>query len=219
MAFLKDRTDFIRWYYDTAGVKFREIMRKIETGEAPYEPPYSEDPEPPFLSEWIEAETGLDVLGRNCISMLSASLQLYFKTWEAELGVTWEEGERKPAFKYGFLRGYQTCFGEVLKLSWNECPADLELIEQVVIARNRDQHPETTTSMRVSHSYKERKRHRHLFFVSVSERRMFDDPAMADIAWMNPSVHVSCELLFQALDQVETLAEWLEPHMIKRKYR
>ncbi len=49
LAFLKDRTGFIRWYYDTAGVPFREIMRKIETGEAPYEPPYSEDPEPPFL--------------------------------------------------------------------------------------------------------------------------------------------------------------------------
>lgn len=219
LAFLKDRTGFISWYYDTAAEPFRETIRKIEADEAPFDdPPYSEDGEPSYLTEWIEADTGLDVLGRTCTSMLSASLLLYFRTWERELGVRWENGERKRAFRNGFLRGYQACFGEVLELSWDDCPADLELIEQVVLARNRDQHPESIATMRVSHSYKERKERGRLFFVSEAERRMYDDPAMADISWMNPSVHVSRELLFRALEQVDTLAEWLEPCMFEAKY-
>lgn len=220
LFFLKKRAAFIRRYYDTAAEPFREIIRKIEAGKAPFDdPPYSEDGEPPFLSEWLEADTSLDVLGRTCITMLSASLQLYFRTWESELGVRWEKGEREKAFKKGFLRGHQFCFGEVLKLSWDNCPADLKLIEQVVLARNRDQHPETITTMRVSHSYTERKERGRLFFVSEIDRKMYDDPQMSDISWMNPSVHVSRELLCIALEQVEVLAEWLEPRMFEAKYR
>ncbi len=219
LYFLKERTGFIRRYYDTAAESFRETIRKIEAGETPFnDPPYSEDGEPPFLSEWLEADTGLDVSGRTCISMLSASLQLYFRTWERELGITWDDGERKKAFKKGFLGGYRACFGQVLKLSWDDCSANLDLIEQVVLARNRDQHPDSISTMRVTHAYKDRKERGRLFFVSEVEHNMYDDPAMADISWMNPSVHVSRKLLFEALEQVETLAEWLEPRVFEAKY-
>jgi len=54
LAFLKDRTRFIRDFYETAERPFREIMRKIEESEAPYDnPPYSEDGEPPYLGEGL----------------------------------------------------------------------------------------------------------------------------------------------------------------------
>ena len=95
LFFLKRRTEFIRHFYDTASEPFRETLRKIEAGEIPFEPPYSEDGEPAFQLEWSEAHESLTILGRTCVSMLSASLQLYFKTWERELGVTWQLGERK----------------------------------------------------------------------------------------------------------------------------
>ena len=36
LYFLKERTQFIRKYYETASEPFREIMRKIEAGEAPF---------------------------------------------------------------------------------------------------------------------------------------------------------------------------------------
>ncbi len=88
LYFLKERTRLIRDYYEHAARPFNEIIRKIEAAEEPYIPPYSEDPEPAFLSEWIEADELLEVTGRCCISMLSASLQLYFKTWEHELRLT-----------------------------------------------------------------------------------------------------------------------------------
>lgn len=209
---------FIREFYETAGEPFRETMRKIESGEPPFEPPYSEDGEPPYLSEWIEADTALDVLGRACVSMVSASLKLYFETWEGQLGVVWEKGERKKAFKDGFLHGYKKCFAEVLSLSWDDCPADLEILEQVTLARNRDQHPDSITRMGVNHTPADRGKYPRLFFASEAERGMYDDPDMAGITWMNPSVRVSAESLLQAIEEVEKLAEWLEPKMLAVRY-
>lgn len=62
LHFLKERTQFIRYFYDEACQPFCEIKRKIEAGEEPFKPPYSEDGEPPFLEEWLRADTALEVL-------------------------------------------------------------------------------------------------------------------------------------------------------------
>jgi hypothetical protein len=43
--FLRERTHFIRRHYRTASLPFRERIRKIDAGEEPFEPPYSEDPD------------------------------------------------------------------------------------------------------------------------------------------------------------------------------
>lgn len=219
LYFLKVRTEFIRQFYETAGEPFQEIMRQIEAEEPPYDPPYSEDGEPVFLDEWLQANDGLQILGRTCLSMLSPTLQLYFKIWESELRIEWSEGERKRAFKNGFLRGYQRCFGEALDLPWAQCPADLALIEQVTLARNRDQHPDQITSMQAKHSKYDLEKYPHPFFVSEFERRMCTDPETDDAFWMTPAVHVSREGLFMAIDEVEKLAEWLEQAMLGAKYR
>lgn len=217
LAFLKDRMQFIRGFYETAGEPFCETIRKIEAGEPPFEPPYSEDGEPPFLSEWIEADTAFDVLGRACVSMVAASLKLYFETWEGQLGVVWEKGERKKAFKNGFLQGYKKCFADVLQLSWDDCPADLEILEQVTLARNRDQHPDSITRIGVNHTPSDRHKYPRLFFARA-ERRMYDDPDMTGISWMNPSVRVSRDSLLTGIEEVEKLAEWLEPKILAVRY-
>ncbi len=111
-----------------------------------------------------------------------------------------------------------TCFGDVLKLSWDDCPADLGLIEQITLARNRDQHPERISTMNVDHTRKDREKHPYLFFVSETDRKKYADPELDSIFWMSPSVHVSREMLFAAIEQVETLAEWLEEHMRAVRY-
>jgi hypothetical protein len=221
LFFLKQGTAFIRRFYDTAGEPFRETIRKIEAEEDPFEPPYSEDGgdgEPPFLPEWLEASTSLEMLGRTCVSMLSASLQLYFKTWESELGVTWEPGERKRTFKNGFVQGYRICFGDVLKLSWDDCPANFDILEQVVLARNRDQHPEQIRRMDVPYSLTDREKYPQPFFTDEYGKKLLDDPDMANISWMSPAVHVSRETLFAAIEQVEALGEWLEERMFDAMY-
>ena len=62
--------------------------------------------------------------------------------------------------------------------------------------------------MRVNHTPKDLKKHPRPFFVSEFEEKMYSD--MNDISWMLPAVHVSRDKLFKAIEQVETLAEWLE---------
>ena len=219
LFFLKERTKFIRYFYKAAGKPFHETMLKIKEGEPPFDdPPYSEDGEPPYLDEWMRAEDGLEVLGRTCISMLSSSLQLYFKTWESELNIRWAKGERKRVFRKGFLQGYRTCFGEVLDLSWDDCPADLEVIEQITLARNRDQHPEHIVSMRVGHSRKDLEKHPRPFFVSEIERKMYADLKRSPMFLMNSSLHVSCKALYTAIEEIEKLAEWMEGHMFSVKH-
>jgi len=93
-----------------------------------------------------------------------------------------------------------------------------QLLEQVVLARNRDQHPDTITTMRVTHLYKHRRERGHLIFVSETERKMYADPETANIAWLNPAVHVSRELLLRAVEEVERLAEWLEGRMLAVRF-
>lgn len=221
LYFLKERTKFIRRFYENAGEPFRATIRKIEAEEAPFDtPPYSEeqDGEPPFMEEWLEANTALEMLGRTCISMLSASLQLYFKTWESEIGIAWEPEEREKAFRNGYLQGYRNCFGDVLKLSWDDCPVNFEILEQVTLARNRDQHPEHISTMRVTHAPKDLQKYPQPFFVSDTEQKMFSDPDMAGSSWMRPTLHVSSDALVAAIEQVETLGEWMEERMFAAKY-
>ena len=117
------------------------------------------------------------------------------------------------------LRGYQKCFGEVLGVSWEDCPADLNVIEQIVLGRNRDQHPEHIHSMQIRHSDKDLRKHPSPFFMSDDERRMYGDSEISGSFMMNPSVHVSREALFTAIEEVEKLAEWLEGPMSDVKYR
>jgi len=47
---------------------------------------------------------------------------------------------------------------------------------------------------------------------------MYDDPDMAGISWMNPSVRVSLDSLLTAIEEVEKLAEWLELKILAVRY-
>jgi hypothetical protein len=218
LFFLKRRTEFIRGFYDAASEPFRERIRKIEAGEEPFAPPYSEDGDPPYELEWNEAVTSKEILGRSCISMLSAALQLYFKTWEDHLRIQWAEGEKKATFKNGFVQGYKAAFGQVLRLDWCECPVNFDILEQIVLARNDDQHSPEISTLDAYHREATRRKHPDLFFMSDSDKRMFSDPNIGSISWMSPRVHVSSASLTEAIDQVEMLAEWLEKYLLNAKY-
>lgn len=219
LFFFKERTRFIRQFYKTAAAPFLQTMEAIEKSSPPFDdPPYSEDGEPAYLIEWIEASEALEVLGRTCLSMLSPSLRLYLKTWERQLGVRWEEHERRKAFRKGFLNGYLTCFEKVSGIVRKECPADLDLIEQIILARNRDQHPEDITSMRVTHGRTRADFPSSQFFMSERDRAMFSKPEMRALSFWNPAVHVTGEQLFAAILETEKLVDWLEVRLLKARW-
>jgi hypothetical protein len=119
--------------------------------------------------------------------------------------------------KNGYLKGYRSAFGDVVDHLWDGCPVDFDILEQVVLARNVDQHPDHISTMRVRHTEKDWQKYPQPFFVSDSERKILSDPEMPRISWMRPSLHVSPEALAAAIEQVEALGDWMEPRMFAVK--
>ncbi|MBO2921323.1 hypothetical protein SQW15_18985 [Pseudomonas asiatica] len=207
--FLKERTAFIKYYYDEAIAPFVETMRKIEAEEAPYVPPLF-DPEtmsdePAFLVEWLRAETAFQLVGQTCVSMLSETLKIFFMTHEDLSGFDMKACG-KGAFKNGFIQGYQAGFAHY-GVDWSQCPVDFDILEQVVLARNSTQHGNHITSTRISHKRDDLKKHSSPVFVSAHEKEMMEQWGGS---WLiEPAIHVTRDALHQAVGEVEKLAEWM----------
>jgi len=207
-------------FYNTASSPFRETMRKIEAGEAPFEPHLAKyEDEPPFTTEWIDANTSLEVLGRVCVSMLSAALKLYLNTWRAHLRIELQPSEKKLFNKHGFLNGYKQLLAERLSIKWAECPADLAVLEQVILARNQDQHPDSITRQSVNYRREDLAKFAQPFFMSETDQKIFADPALAGNRFFSFRVHVTAERLLAAIKEVETLTDWLEPCLIEHRWQ
>ena len=219
--FLKPRTAFIRFYYDECAKPFRDIQEKIELGHPPFDdPPYSEDPEPAFLDQWTDAEAGIEVLGHSSVSMLSETLKLYFQTLQkCVIGFSFSSQEESISKKQGFIAAYKAALGAILATDWSDCPARFDVIEQVVLARNRSQHGGDLTSFRVEHEGKTLKKHRRPFFASEAELRMCDENAgdsdSVFDSFFHPAIEVTRDKLFAAIQEADKCAEWIESRMEK----
>ncbi len=213
--FLQQRTKFIREFYDQAAAPFLEIKRKIEAEEPPYEPPYSEDGEPPFLEEWLHADTSVEVLGRACVSMLSETLKLYFATWERELGQNFQISHPSEFGKDGFVRGYLRCFNETLGIEYPSPTVDLDLLEQVVHARNDSQHGQAITSLEVAHRGSLKRTGRRIFFARDSETTAAVDTESSHAFSMTPYLHITREKLFQAIAAIELFVTGMEERFLR----
>jgi len=216
--FLRDRIAFIRQFFDAASLPFSEKKRKIEAGEEPFVTPYREDGEPPFLDEWLEADESLQVVGYSCISMLAAAFHLYLKTWEAMLGVS-DGNSFKAEFKVGWFNGYKAYFAARLGVDFAKAPSDLEILEEIVLARNRIQHPNDIVSPRMSYLPSDLKKLPHVFFVNEAERGLFSDVDDTEKSWLiPPSVHVTEEKLMAAIIEIEKFSGWLEGELVRCGY-
>lgn len=216
--FLRDRIAFIRQFFDAASLPFLEKKRKIEAGEDPFVPPYSEDGEPPFLDEWIEADESLQVLGYACISMLAAALHLYLKTWENVLG-TPVGNSFKPEFKKGHLNGYKTYFAARFGIDFAMAPSDLAMLEEIILTRNRIQHPDNIVTPRANYLPADLKKLPRAFFVNETEQSLFSDAEDIENLWLfPPSVHITEEKFVTAIVEVEKFSNWLESEIDRCVY-
>lgn len=213
--FLKQRTDFIRFYYTSAARGFAEVRRCIEEELPPFDdPPYSEDPEPAFLEEWMDAQTATDILGLSCVSLLSDSLKLYFQTLQKRvIGFSFEDDRR--AFKHGFVAAYLGALKDIFESDGADCPADIAIIEQIILARNKGQHGGDLTSFNVNHDRAMLGKHAVPFFANEEERRDWPKEAGSLSSFLMPSIKVTEANLFAALEQVELLGEWVEQNLGK----
>lgn len=208
--FLNRRVNFIRQFYEIAAAPFIERKRQIEAEEAPFIPLYSEDPEPAFLEEWLEAEESLQVIGRTCISMLAAVFHLYFKTWERQIGIPVDDSLRAD-FKNGWFNGYKAYFARHFRIRFEDSTVRLGVLEEIVLVRNRAQHPESITMDRSHYSDSDLKKLPHPFFIDENDASLFSDNEEGERAWlMEPAIHVTAEKLFSVLSEVKRFSEWLE---------
>jgi hypothetical protein len=216
--FLKRRASFIRFFYDTSAAAFRSVQTKIEAKEAPFDnPPYSEDPEPAYLEEWMEAETGVDILSQSCVALLSDSLKLYFNTMrERVIGFKFGEDQAAIQRGQGFVAANKTALGEILDTDWTDCPVRFDIIEQVVLARNRAQHGNHLSSLLVQHDKKTLQKHPEPFFANEDELSLWKEAGGdPDAVFTAPSLKITRENLFSAVVEIEHLADWIEGRLEK----
>lgn len=210
--FLKDRTRLIRFFYSASAKPFLEIKHAIDNRLPPFDnPPYSEDPEPRFLDNWEDADTAAKILGLSCVSLLSDTLKLYFQTLQRVIAFSF--ADEKAAFKDGFVPAYLGVLGEILNTDWSDCPADLSVIEQVVLARNRGQHGSTLQSFDATHDGKTLERYPQPFFASEEECRSWIDRGGDANSIFMPWLEITVETLFAAIDNIEKLADWIDSRM------
>lgn len=209
--FLRERTALIRHFYDTASAPFIETKRRIEAGEPPFQdPPYDESGEPAFMEEWSRADVELELLGRACITMLSESIKHYLQGWEREVPLN--SAAVKAMGTKGFVRAYVDHYRTRLDLQ--DCPADLEVIEQVVLARNSAQHNGNLVMTAVEHDRKTRTKYPRPFFTRPGGPDATPDGLDTLLGeW----VHVDREKLLRATEQVEILADWLQAQIYARQ--
>lgn len=193
-----------------------ERLRRIEAGEPPFDnPPIAEDGEPPYLTEWCNTQTALDVVGQSCVGLLSDTVKLFFAHWSSRVvPFSLDASEMKLMKERGFLAGYRKALGEIYDTDWSDCPVRFDIIEQVVLARNRTQHGGSLMTLRVTHDRHTLNRHPRPHFASADEIENWAGGAEADGgSWGGfgaPAVTVSREALFTAIEEVERLAQWLD---------
>ncbi|RZJ45887.1 MAG: hypothetical protein EON86_00530 [Brevundimonas sp.] len=209
--FLKQRTAFIRIFYDTGVAGFEDTKQRIEAGEPPYDnPPYSEDGEPPYVTEWIDADTGRDVLSQACVALLSDSLKLYLNTLRLRTLRFEFEPPEKALLKKGFVAAYRSALGDVFDTDWSDCPVRFEVIEQIVLARNQAQHSGDITSFRLTHGPSTLRELRQPIFVDPADWQAWIDAGGDERSFLAPSVKVSRDALFEAIAEVDRLGDWVE---------
>lgn len=212
LYFLNRRIAFIRQLYATTSAPYVERIRKIEAKEYPFVPQYSEDGEPPFLEEWIEADESLHVLAYSCISMLAAAMHLYLETWVGQSCVPVDESLKKSVFKKsGWFSGYKAHFAQHFQIDYEAGPTNLRILEEVVLARNRIEHPSSITSNRARYAKNDLTKLHHPFFVDQREAAFLAVKDEGETSWCMPlSLHVSEVQLLAAVSEVERFAEWFE---------
>jgi hypothetical protein len=216
--FLKQRTSFIRFFYEESAAAFRNIQAKIEAGKSPFDdPPYSEDPEPPFLEEWMDAETGIEVLGQSCVALLSDTLKLYFNTLrERVIGFELSKDLLRLQHEQGFVAANKVALGKILQTNWSDCPVRFDVIEQIVLARNRGQHGSDLVLLKVRHDRRTLKKYPRPFFANEDELKGWMDAGEnVDATFTTPSIEITQENLFAAIVEGERLSDWIEERLDK----
>ena len=130
--FLRDKTDFLRAFYDLTTAPFTEIKRKIDDGEEPYVDRRNPEDcdEPLYLVHWLEADEGLKIQQQLCLNLLQRSLREFL-----DMTVEQRQGEPvKRKKRENWFDAYKIWFLEEAGVNWEKAPVPLSRIEELTIA-------------------------------------------------------------------------------------
>lgn len=210
--FALSRVEFISAFYEKALAPFLETLSLMEEEKYPYEPVYSESGEPQFLSEWSDANQSIDVLGIQCISLLCSTLKLFLEeslrnVFTSNSGRSVKniktESEYKSAFKKGWLNGYCQLYEQEFDLNWSESGVNIDLVEELVLVRNRGQHPECITTLCDNFSKSDIEKILSPFFADP----LYDNESFYD--FIPPTINPKPEKMKAAFEERIQLINWL----------
>lgn len=205
-----------RLYNDAAGV-FVERKKKIDAGEPPYEllefnPDY-EDVEPPFLTEWLEADEFADVIGQACISIVHSCLKDYL-TGVIERSGMIAEAEKFMSQRRNIVRGeswlgrHLAFIAEIYSIDWTQSPVPIAELEEINLARNDIQHGRSASGLTRYQSEQHSQRFPLGLFIDDYQRSL----KAIGRAHSFTLVHVSPEALKEAIQRVESFCTFVENH-------
>lgn len=209
--FLGKRLDYIEYYFQTCTDTFLGEMSAIENGAPPYDdPPYSEGPEPAYLEEWLRANDALETLGRSCISMLAKLATQYVDyLFKRQIGITFDtEAFKKEVKKSGIAPFYRDALLEIYP-SLETANIDFDVIEAVILIRNRDQHEDEFLGNGIKVNTKMTEKPGVLKFVSLQDLSTFQE---TQSSWCLPHITVNRESFSRAVNSIRDLAVWLDAH-------
>jgi hypothetical protein len=149
LAILKDKLSAAKRLYDGAVSSFVDTKQRIEAGKEPYKPPPfdpdRDDGEPPFLSEWLEANEFENVVGQACISVAYSCLIDYFKGVIERSGIT-HEADKFLNHRRNKVRGentfqrYVALFEDAYSVDFKQAPVAPSEIQDIVLLRHDTHH-------------------------------------------------------------------------------
>ncbi len=207
--FLNYRLEFVKNFYEVSAQPFAAIKHAIEDGTPPYEHPYAEDGESPFQETWNQANDSLTLLGGACISMIGGALHVYMDTLVKLYGNV--ETFNKTKSDGGWWNRYQSYFKAAGNIDFRESGCDMAVVEEIVLARNRVQHPGSLTSNIAQYLDSDLKKMRSPLFIREAEAEFIKRLGDGDDSWLlPPTVYVDWERLNTAIEEVKRLGSWLD---------
>lgn len=206
--FLNERLSFAVRFYKTASGAFNEIIDGIEQSRPPYDsPPYDESGEPAFIQEWQEAITGLQSIGITSLSMVSSALQLYLAEWV--IRIERGRGEYKLQGKGGWFKKYLNLLEEA-GVQLRNSPVNLDILEQMILARNRGQHPEDLSSLDLCHSKHDLEKYPSPYFAHESDLTQTNLNGEDSSWWITPRIYIDEVKLSHIATEVTKFGRWME---------
>lgn len=201
--FLNQRLAFVEYFHTGTTASFQEVKRKIEAGEPPYvdvrDPEYVD--EPAFFKEWEKADAAMAITGAACLDLLQSTLHAFLNEYMRQIGQERIIPQLGRLKQKSWLGNYKVFFQVYLQIEWAASGADLDLLEQVILARNDFTHNSDLFSFGAFQS---------LFHSEKHPDSAFADPKWKTMLMQRTPLSVPTETLHRAIETLRTLCEYLD---------